>query len=77
MGTATEMIGASLQSAGDELFVQSAEGITAKQKASPGINEQNNNEKVRKVTQPSTSKSYEMLWTVLVPTTQEMNQEKD
>lgn len=77
MGTVTEMIGAALQSAGDELFVQSAKGITPKQKASPGINEQNNSEKVRKVTQPGTSKSYEMLWTVLVPTTQKMNQEKD
>jgi len=39
------MIGASHQSAEDELLVQYAKGITAKQKAIPGINEQKNTKK--------------------------------
>ena len=42
LGTVTEMIGASCQSAGDEFLVQDVKGITAKQKSSPGINEQIN-----------------------------------
>lgn len=48
MGTVTEMIGGSCQSAGDQLLVQYAKKITAKQKGSPGINEQNNTEKGQK-----------------------------
>lgn len=41
----TEMIGALCQSSGDEFLVQDVKGVTAKQKSSPGINEQNSIEK--------------------------------